>query len=104
MIGNKSESGRREVDFETAQEFAKKNEMVFLEVSAKFGTNVDQTFQLLAENLFEEKSFSKKVFLEENFLLENEENETQTLFSFPERNGEIRFVKNLQSLSCCRIL
>ena len=103
LIGNKSESGRREIAFEAGQDFARKNDFkMFLEVSAKCGTNVNQTFQLLAENLLEnKKSFCKKVISEDSISENENEEESQTLFSSRERHREIRFVKNL---SCCWIL
>ena len=61
LFGNKSDLGSetREVEFETGQSFAEANGMGFIEVSAKSGTNVDQSFQILAESL--SKKFPKKV-------------------------------------------
>ncbi len=98
MIANKSESGRRSIDFETGQRFADENgEMIFLEVSAKFGTNVDQTFQLLAEKLGEK--FPQKMIpmipFEEEF---NDEIET-LIRERTQRNGCQEFL-----LPCCTIL
>ena len=65
LFGNKSDLGieTREVEFEAGQSFAEANGMAFIEVSAKSGTNVDQSFGILAEAL--SKRFPKKVL--ENF-------------------------------------
>ena len=53
MLGNKCESFRKIVDFDTASRFADERDFVFLEVSAKDNTNVDQAFNLMVEKLME---------------------------------------------------
>ncbi len=95
MLANKSESGCRSIDFETGQRFAQENgDMIFLEVSAKFGTNVNQTFQLLAERLGE-KFPQKMLQFEEEY-----EDEIETLI--PRKNLKNRFQENL--FPCCTLL
>ena len=98
MLANKSESGRRSIDFEAGQSFAEENgEMIFLEVSAKFGTNVDQTFHLLAEKLGEK--FPQKIL---PLLPFEEENEDEIECLIPQRNLRNRCQENI--LPCCALL
>ena len=54
LVGNKLDAdgeGKREVPYEMAKEFADDAQMDFIEVSAKDGTNVDECFLKLAENI-----------------------------------------------------
>jgi len=50
LVGNKSDlEGEREVNREVAKNFAKENNLLFLETSAKNGTNIEKIFQILSE-------------------------------------------------------
>jgi GTPase SAR1 family protein len=44
-------SGMREVDSYKAESFAKQNNMAYIEVSNKTGSNVDEMFQSLAQKI-----------------------------------------------------
>ena len=48
LVGNKCDSGEKAVDYETARDFAQKNAVLFLEVSAMDGTNVELAFLTVA--------------------------------------------------------
>lgn len=52
LVGNKSDlETEREVNKEVAKNFAKENNLLFLETSAKNGTNVEKIFQILSEQI-----------------------------------------------------
>ena len=98
LVANKSESGRRSIDFEAGRRFAEENgEMIFLEVSAKFGTNINQTFKLLAEKLGEK--YPQKMI---PFHDDEEECEDEIGRLIPARDLRSRFEENV--LPCCTLL
>ena len=52
MVGNKSDlEGERKVNKEVAKIFAKDNNLLFLETSAKNGNNIEKIFQILSEQI-----------------------------------------------------
>ncbi len=52
LIGNKLDlSNLRQVSHDDGQKFSNENNLIFMEASAKDGTNVNETFQLIAERL-----------------------------------------------------
>lgn len=54
LIGNKLDmSKEREVSFEEAEAFAKDNGLIYLEVSAKTGQNVEEAFLRTARKIYE---------------------------------------------------
>jgi small GTP-binding protein len=51
LIGNKCDSEKRMVPRETAEEFAKENNLIYVETSAKDNLNVQEAFAALADKL-----------------------------------------------------
>jgi small GTP-binding protein len=51
LIGNKCDMGKREVSRETAEKFAKDNDLLYVETSAKDNINVREAFTALADRL-----------------------------------------------------
>ena len=52
LVGNKKDlEDKREVSYEEGEEFAKNNGMLFFEVSAKTGENIDELFKESAEDI-----------------------------------------------------
>lgn len=52
LVGNKVDlEGERQVDMNDAKEFAKENNLLFLETSAKNGQNIEKIFQILSEQI-----------------------------------------------------
>lgn len=52
LVGNKSDLDQdRQVNKEVAKNFAKENNLLFLETSAKNGTNIEKIFQILSEQI-----------------------------------------------------
>ncbi|CAF2622584.1 unnamed protein product [Rotaria sp. Silwood2] len=51
LVGNKSDINQREVPTHVAEQFAEKNDMWYLETSAKNSENVGKLFQTIAEEL-----------------------------------------------------
>jgi Ras-related protein Rab-5C len=55
LVGNKEDlNDEREVQYEDALMYAKNNNLIFMETSAKTSTNVDQLFETISEKLIEE--------------------------------------------------
>ena len=54
LIGNKLDLAKqREVSFEEAEAFSKDNGLIYLEVSAKTGTNVEEAFLRTARKIYD---------------------------------------------------
>jgi small GTP-binding protein len=52
LVGNKADlESERQVNKEVAKNFAKENNLLFLETSAKTGTNIEKIFQILSEKI-----------------------------------------------------
>ena len=61
LVGNKSDiQDQRQVNKEEGEEFAKKNNIKFYEVSAKVGTNVDEAFESLVKDILKNYSPNEK--------------------------------------------
>ena len=52
LIGNKKDKENREVPYNTACEYALKNHFGFLEVSARNGLGIPETFNLLVSQIY----------------------------------------------------
>ena len=58
LIGNKSDlNNERKVNEEDGEAFAKNNKIIFLEASAKIGTNVEESFMKLSELIIENQNY-----------------------------------------------
>jgi small GTP-binding protein len=58
LIGNKSDlNNERKVNEEDGKAFAKNNKIIFLEASAKIGTNVEESFMKLSELIIENQNY-----------------------------------------------
>ncbi len=65
----------RVISFDEAEEFAEKNGMLYFEVSARNGKNIEQPFEGLVERMVEEWESKKKMnILKESFMLRNQGN------------------------------
>ncbi|KAF4695978.1 Ras- protein Rab-2A [Perkinsus olseni] len=53
LIGNKCDLERREVSYEEGAQFAKENNLIFLEASAKTAQNVEEAFLQTARKIYE---------------------------------------------------
>lgn len=70
IVGNKSDK-ERQVTLEEAKNFAYKNKVLYYEVSAKNGTNIKESFELLNSITFKNVSPLYRKPLEKSKLLEN---------------------------------
>ena len=71
LVGNKSDlQDKRKIHFEKGENFAKLNEIKFLEISSKSGENVDKCFEVIGEivmyNLKNEKKNNVVITSEKN--------------------------------------
>ena len=58
LIGNKSDlNNERKVNEEDGKAFARNNKIIFLEASAKIGTNVEESFMKLSELIIENQNY-----------------------------------------------
>ena len=55
LVGNKTDSEPREVNFETAENVSLEFNLFYIEVSAKTGVNIEETFSVLTEQLMEQR-------------------------------------------------
>ena len=61
VVGNKSDlEGKRQVDKEEGEKFAKENKVQFYETSAKTGLNVNKVFELLAKEIIDDEQGIKR--------------------------------------------
>ena len=80
LVGNNCDlANARQVSIEEAEEFAKKNNMKFFEASPKEGTNVNELFFCLANEIYQEeklngKSQKKTLTLEKGTKKKNKKN------------------------------
>ena len=80
LVGNNCDlANERKVSIEEAEEFAKKNNMKFFEASPKEGTNVNELFFCLANEIYQEeklngKSQKKTLTLEKGTKKKNKKN------------------------------
>lgn len=66
LIGNKSDlNSQREVSQEDAKSLARTMEAMYVETSAKLGTNIDQCFECLTKEILR-KIYAKEIDLEDN--------------------------------------
>ena len=54
LVGNKTDSEPREVNFETAENVSVEFNLFYIEVSAKTGVNIEETFSVLTEQLMQQ--------------------------------------------------
>lgn len=54
LVGNKTDSKPREVNFETAENVSVEFNLFYIEVSAKTGVNIEETFSVLTEQLMQQ--------------------------------------------------
>ena len=55
LVGNKTDSESREVNFETAENVRDEFNLFYIEVSAKTGVNIEETFSVLTEQLMQQR-------------------------------------------------
>jgi len=55
LVGNKTDSELREVNFKTAEKVSDKFNLFYIEVSAKTGVNIEETFSVLTEQLMQQR-------------------------------------------------
>jgi len=55
LVGNKTDCERREVNEETAEHVRDEFNLFYIEVSAKTGVNIDETFSVLTEQLMQQR-------------------------------------------------
>ena len=55
LVGNKTDSEPREVNLETAENVRLEFNLFYIEVSAKTGENIDETFSVLTEQLMQQR-------------------------------------------------
>lgn len=55
LVGNKTDSESREVNFETAENVSDEFNLFYIEVSAKTGVNIEETFSVLTEQLMQQR-------------------------------------------------
>lgn len=55
LVGNKTDTGHREVNLDTAENVRDEFNLFYIEVSAKTGVNIDETFSVLTEQLMQQR-------------------------------------------------
>lgn len=55
LVGNKTDTGYREVNLETAENVRDEFDLFYIEVSAKTGVNIEETFSVLTEQLMQQR-------------------------------------------------
>ena len=65
LVGNKSDLENREVSKEEGEEFAKKNNLIFLETSAKNNDNVDKLFEYFTYKLIKYYEKNKEQYIQD---------------------------------------
>ena len=65
LIGNKCDLPNREVTFDEGQEYANKHGLFYIEISAKTGLNVNDTFQMVVTRIY------KTLHGDENYIVSN---------------------------------
>ena len=89
VVGNKKDCEKeREVEIELLKEFAAKNEVSFLEVSAKTGEGIEQLFNTLVEELLE---------LDNIGVIKDEESEVDKTYNSLDNS---RSVENRHNCNC----
>ena len=67
LLGNNKElEDQRNVSYEEGEEFAQKNNLLFIEASPKTGENATEAFELLAEEIINSTNFEEKSKKERN--------------------------------------
>ena len=92
LLGNKSDSYEKIVDFDLAKEFADAKDLTFLEVSAKDGTNIERAFQALLRQLVARKDNQ----------IENRSRNSQE--NYEENSVQVDNRRQKSSTDCCIIL
>jgi len=93
LVGNKCDKDERQVDYDTALQFAQENNMGFFETSAKDNKNVDEAFGYITQQLVHFYSKNEKIY-----------NELSTGDMYKAQKGEeIAFdKKHTKKTGCCK--
>jgi len=95
LIGNKSDLERREVSYEEGEKFAKENDLIFMETSAKTASNVEEAFIGTAQKIHQNIQSGK-------YDLSNEAHGIKVGMSCPSPGGgPPRGAQAGQSGGCC---
>ena len=102
LVGNKCDLKKDEsVSTEEAQEYAKKNEMEFIEVSAKEGTNINDMFKSSIEKLLNDMKKEKNNFFKKTEVGNIELNNPEIKNSQDDNNVQKKNDINNNGLSFC---
>ena len=94
LVGNKSDlEGRRAVSFEEGENFAKDNNLMFFETSAKDGSNIQELFINSATNLVDKIESGQ-------IKLDSSDNSIK-IGKFPNSGGSKDFSEIRQKKGCC---
>ena len=94
LVGNKSDlEGRREISFEEGENFAKDNNLMFFETSAKDGSNIQELFINSATNLVDKIESGQ-------IKLDSSDNGIK-IGKFPNSGGSKDFSEIRQKKGCC---
>ena len=99
LVGNKADlpSDRREVETQEAEEFARKNDLGFLETSALDSTNVEAAFHNILTEVFRNRQLPEVDAEEGSFSMS-----ASVTVVLPTGNGEAAEVGNVKgSKMCC---
>ncbi|KAI7870489.1 small GTPase superfamily [Mucor mucedo] len=66
LVGNKTDVQDRQVTLQEAQDYAADNNLLYIETSAKLGTNVGQVFTEIAKHVVLEQPRHAKIKIEQN--------------------------------------
>ena len=56
LVGNKIDLPNRVISYDEGDDFAKKNNLLYCETSTKEGNNIDDVFEMIANNIIENKN------------------------------------------------
>ena len=89
VVGNKKDDKKgRQIEFEMLEDFAKKNDVLFFEVSAKTGEGIDKIFNSMVQELLK---------LPKAGIIKDDESEGDKTFSSLDNS---RVVENKHNCNC----